>query len=82
MIAYWYGVIAHAIQPIHNVFTAITTRRSRGSTHAQMHGTTCQVEILSDLTTRLAIADDQHGTIRECLGVAVGPCIQLLYRCW
>ena len=47
-----------------------------------MHGTTCQVEVFSDLAAGLAIADNQHRTIRECLGVAVGPSIQLLHRCW
>ena len=53
LIADRHGVVAHAIEPIHDVLAAIAAGRSRCSTHTEVNGTTGQVEVFSDLLSSL-----------------------------
>jgi hypothetical protein len=71
------GVVPHAIKPVNNILAAVTPGRTWSRTDAQMDSTTCEEEVLCDLTARLTTADDKHGTRWKGVRMSVIACINL-----
>ncbi len=63
-------VVAHVIQPIDDIFAAITPRGARGAAHAQMDAP-AQVQVLGDLAAGLAGTDHHDISGRQQLGIFV-----------
>ncbi len=64
-------VMPHVVQPGDDVPATVEARHARRITDREVHLTPRQVQILGDLRTRLAGADDEHRAIRQHGGVAV-----------
>jgi hypothetical protein len=60
-----HGVIPYTVQPIHNIFAAITPGGAWRRANTQMNLSTSEKEVLSDLTTGLSTSDNKDGPLRE-----------------
>src|SRR5258708_33645660 len=82
MLIYRHVVIAHLVQPIDHVFTAIPARGSGSAADAEMHLTTGQMELLCYLAARLTGADHQHFSGGQCSRISVLSGMQMLHGRW
>src|SRR5271156_3613953 len=78
MFVNWLVVIAHIIQPLDHVFSAIAPRRPRRASDAQMNPSSGQVQILCDLAARLSRATQEYFAGRQLLRVFVGGRMELV----
>ena len=62
MFADRHGVVAHAIQPVHDISAPVSTRRTGSAAHAQVHRSSCQKKIFGDLASGLTTAHHQDRT--------------------